>query len=106
LKLFYLISKLIILGNNTNHLTVSKELFLNNPSINYWKFEVIYLFSIGISSSSIYFKKNSPPENGTCSINPRNGTTTTLFYISCSNWFDENQIKDYSVYGFTFYFIF
>jgi hypothetical protein len=72
---------------------------VNNPLINYWKFEVIYLFSIGISSSSIYFKKNSPPSNGSCSIDPLNGTTRTLFNISCSNWFNENEIKDYSVYG-------
>jgi hypothetical protein len=27
-----------------------------------------------------------------------NGTTTTLFTISCSNWFDEDNIKDYLVY--------
>ncbi len=49
------------------------------------------------------FKKNSPPSNGNCSINPFNGTTTTLFNISCSNWFDENGIKDYSFYGFFFF---
>jgi hypothetical protein len=76
---------------------------VTNPSINYWKFEVIYRFEMGISSSSINFKKNSPPSNGNCSINPLNGTTTTLFNISCSNWFDENGIKDYSFYGFIFY---
>ncbi len=54
---------------------------------------------MGISSSSINFKKNSPPSNGSCSINPLNGTTTTVFTISCLNWFDENGIKDYSLYS-------
>ncbi len=75
---------------------------MTNPSINYWKFQVVYIFLTGISSSSIHFKKNSGPENVSCEINPQNGTTTTIFYIFCSNWFDENEIKDYSVYGFIF----
>ena len=95
---------LIILGNNTNHLTVSKELFVKNPLINYWKFEVIYLFSTGISLSSIHFNKSPSLLNGNCSINPLNGTTKTLFYISCSNWFNENDIQDYSFYGLMFIF--
>ena len=34
-------------------------------------------------------------------ISPSNGTTTTLFQISCPNWFDEDGIKDYSLYSFT-----
>jgi len=42
---------------------------------------------------------NRPPSNGSCSISPHNGTTTTtLFTISCHNWFDEDEIKDYSLY--------
>ena len=77
-----------------------------NPSINYFKFEVIYKFQIEIGSSSIYFKKNSPPSNGSCSIDPLNGTTTSLFNIFCSNWFDENGIKDYLLYSlFLFSFV-
>jgi len=72
---------------------------MNNLSIIYWKFEVIYKFQMGISSSSIYFKKNSVPSNRNCSINPPNGTISTLFNIVCSNWFEENEIKDYSVFG-------
>ncbi|CAF1688849.1 unnamed protein product [Adineta ricciae] len=32
---------------------------------------------------------------------PFNGTTNTLFTISCPNWFDENGIKDYSLYYWT-----
>jgi hypothetical protein len=42
---------------------------------------------------------NQPPRNGSCSINPLNGTTDTLFTISCLNWFDEYGIKDYSLYS-------
>jgi len=42
---------------------------------------------------------NSPPINGTCSIDPLNGIITTLFTINCLNWFDENGIKDYSFYS-------
>jgi len=39
--------------------------------------------------------------NVTCSIWPLNGTTTTSFQISCSNWFDEDGIKDFSLYSST-----
>ena len=88
-----------ILGNNTKKFTVSNELFLQNNDIDYWKFEVIYVLHNGISSSAIQFKKNSPPSNGNCSIDPSTGTTNTLFRISCFNWFDEHQIKDYLTYG-------
>ncbi len=62
-------------------------------------FEVIYSFDSEIASSAINFVINQPPQNGSCSINPLNGTTSTLFTISCSNWFDQDGIKDYSFYG-------
>jgi hypothetical protein len=94
--------KLINLGNTTNNLTVSKELFMKNHLINYFKFEVIYFFSNGNSSSSMNFKRNSPPSNGSCEINSLNDPTTPLFNISCSNWFDENGIKDYLFYSLFF----
>ncbi len=45
------------------------------------------------------FILNQSPQNGSCSINPLNGTTTTSFTVSCSKWFDENGIQDYSLYG-------
>jgi hypothetical protein len=48
---------------------------------------------------------NQPPSNGSCSINPLNGTTTTLFTISCPNWFDEDGVKDYSLYGISDFFL-
>jgi len=40
---------------------------------------------------------NQPLINGSCSINPLNGTTSTPFPISCVDWFDEDEIKDYSL---------
>lgn len=86
------------IGNTTSHLTVSNELFLQNDNIEYWQFEVVYWFESGQSSSSMYFKINHPPSNGTCSINPLNNITRSLFTISCENWYDENGIKDYSVW--------
>ena len=89
----------IHLGENTNQLTVSKELFQRNPLIIFWKLEVIYQFENAKSSSSVYMKKNSPPMNGSCTINPSNGTIISLFHIKCWNWFDEDGIKDYSIYG-------
>ncbi len=81
----------VILENNTNHFTVPSQFFTNNPSINYWKFQVQFILRKIVS---LYY------QNGSCSINSLNGTITTLFNISCSNWFDENEIKDYSFYLF------
>jgi hypothetical protein len=86
-------------GGNTSHFTALNQLFLSNPQINFWKFEVIYTFISETSSSALNFIINQPPSNGSCSINPLNGTTSTLFDISCPDWFDEEGIKDYSLYG-------
>lgn len=104
-----------ILLNNTNlydniyffglqqvNLTTIKELFETNSEIQFWRFEVNYSFaSKKISSTSINFQINSPPSNGSCSINPSTGTVLTLFEISCSNWFDSNGIQDYLLYSWT-----
>jgi hypothetical protein len=76
-----------------------KELFVDHPQTEYWRFEVTYSLLSETSSSAINFVINQPPRNGSCSIKPSNGTTTTLFTVSCPNWFDENGIKDYSIYG-------
>jgi hypothetical protein len=73
-------------GINRNNFTSTNELFLKNSQINYWKFEVIYKFKTGISSSSsLHFLRNSCPSKGSCSINPLNGTIKTLSTISYSN---------------------
>ena len=80
---------------------MTNQLFIQNPTIQFWKFEVVYSFPNQTSTSALHFVLNQPPQNGSCSISPSNGTTTTLFLISCSNWSDEDGIKDYSLYSFT-----
>ena len=88
-------------GNRSSNFTVTNQLFLQNPTIEFWKFEVVYSFRNETSTSALNFVLNEPPQNGSCSISPSNGTTATLFSISCPNWFDEDGIKDYSLYSFT-----
>jgi len=86
-------------GRKTSNFTATNQLFLSYPSIQLWKFEVVFSFPTQISTSALNFIINQPPQNGSCSISPSNGTTTTQFTISCSNWFDEDGIKDYSIYS-------
>ena len=64
----------------------------------HWKFEVIYQFEGINSSSALNFEINPPPSNGSCEINPRNGTTNTLFNITCSHWKIKENIKEYSLF--------
>ncbi|CAF1272127.1 unnamed protein product [Adineta ricciae] len=85
-------------GRNTSNFTASKDLFSRNSQFNLWRFEVIYGLLSEISSSALDFTINQPPSNGSCSINPLNGTTSTVFYISCTDWFDKNGIKEYLLY--------
>ena len=92
-----------VAGMNTSNLTATNALFLNNSQILYWRFEVVYSFVSTQSSSALDFMINPPPQNGSCSISPLNGTTSTLFTVDCSNWFDENGIQDYSFYGMHFF---
>jgi hypothetical protein len=95
---------------NTSNFTATTKLFIENNQTTYWRFEVIYSFISEKSSSALNFLINQPPQNGSCSISPLNGTTSTLFTIVCSNWFDEDGIQDYSFYGkyciFEFFFFF
>ena len=84
---------------NTRNLTVANHLFSQYKNGSYWRFEVVYTFNNKPSLGALDFVMNQPPRSGSCSINPPNGTTITLFQITCSNWFDENGIKDYSFYG-------
>lgn len=88
-----------ISGTNTTNFTATKQLFLSNPITSLWRFEVVYTFLTGRSSSALNFDINQPPRNGACSIDPRNGTTSTLFNISCVGWDDVDGIKDYSLYS-------
>lgn len=87
-------------GLNTRNLTIINELFLSYSQCSYWRFEVDYEFGfVKRSSSALNVVLNHSPVNGSCFINPMNGTTSTLFDVNCMNWMDNNGIKDYSVYG-------
>ena len=87
---------------DTSNLTITNDLFLENSNILYWRFEAVYSFLSEISLSALNFVVNQPPEKGSCSINPLNGTTSTLFTIICPDWVDDDGIQDYSFYGKNF----
>lgn len=87
-----------LLGRSTSNFTATNQLF-QNESIGYWRFEAIYTFTSESSSSALNFRINQPPINGSCSIDLSNGSTSTVFTISCSQWTDEDGIKDYAIYS-------
>ncbi|UJR09103.1 hypothetical protein I4U23_013350 [Adineta vaga] len=88
-------------GSNTSNFTASYRLFIDNPSIRLWRFEVVYQFANESSTSALNFVMNQSPSNGSCTMNPKNGTTTSSFTVSCPNWYDEDGVKDYSLYVWT-----
>lgn len=93
-------NKNFILGFNSANLTIKKEFFKENNQIFYWRFQLFYFFDNDKKGlSALDFHRNQCPRNGFCSISPSNGTTKTLFTINCSNWYDEDGIKDYSFYS-------
>ena len=50
--------------------------------------------------SSIIVKVNFPPKLGSCFITPKNGSTSTLFTIECSNWRDpDGSLISYAYYA-------
>jgi hypothetical protein len=73
--------------------------FLANPLIGYWRFEVLYSLPSATGSSALNFVINQSPQNGSCSVSPLSGTTSTWFTIACSQWQDTDGIKDYSFYS-------
>lgn len=92
--------EVMFLGMNTSKFTVSKQLFLENLNVIFWRFEIVYNTSMTEkSSSALHVQVNQPPRAGHCSITPSNGNTSTIFSISCQDWFDEDGIKDFSFYG-------
>ncbi|CAF1566718.1 unnamed protein product, partial [Adineta ricciae] len=86
-------------GRQMSNFTATDQLFLNNPSIQLWRFEVVYTFTNETSTSALNFVINQSPSNGSCVITPHNGTTSTSFTVICPNWYDEDGIKDYSLYA-------
>jgi REJ domain len=86
-------------GRSTSNFTSTRDLFLSYPSVRYWRFEAVYNFLSEQSRSALNFVVNQPPSNGSCSIYPLNGTIITPFTVSCPHWFDDDNIKDYSLYS-------
>ena len=87
-------------------LTIKEDLFRDFDYQIIWKIElVVYSPSQNSSgSSSMIFYVNFPPRNGSCKINPRNGTTNTLFEINCYGWIDlDGSVASYSYYGKSFF---
>ena len=90
---------IVITGTNSRNLTTLHKLFLDNSQISFWRFEIVYLFSNETRLSALDFEMNQPPKDGSCSINPLQGTTNTVFNTNCSGWIDNDDIKDYLFYG-------
>ena len=86
------------LGRSSPNFTSISQLFVSLPHVELWRFEVVYSFANQQSRSALNFRINRPPSNGSCSVSPQNGTTLTRFTVSCPGWFDEDEIKDYSLY--------
>ena len=86
------------IGRYTTNFTSTNHLFWNNPNENLWRFEVIYTFDNQTSLSALNFRINPAPSNGSCSIDQINGTIQTLFNITCLDWYNPDDIRDYSLY--------
>ena len=96
----YSLNLMFSLGKNSMNFTAMKYLFQNNPSINYWRFQVVLQLSNRLSGwSAVDIRTNHPPINGTCRADPLVGNTSTLFTVVCSKWNDTHGISQYSVYG-------
>ena len=96
-------------GSLNKDLTIIKNLFNNFPTQIIWKIQlnvdVVYLNQSNTGSTSMQIYVNFPPQPGICNINPTNGTTSTLFQLSCSGWTDAvGTVASYSFYGINHFF--
>ncbi|CAF0820451.1 unnamed protein product [Adineta ricciae] len=91
-----------LFGSNTENLTIPKMFFQNTSNVAFWRFQVFYNFSSEIIVGTFDIEINKPPTNGTCSIQPQNGTIMTLFTINCSDWYDRDGIKQMTIYNSKF----
>ena len=88
LKYYYLT------GRTLSDLTIKKQLFSDYSTQNIWKIDLIlnvkdpFQNQTQNATSSLNVYVNQPPTSGTCDIDPKNGTTNTLFRINCINWID------------------
>ena len=82
------------------------DLFKENPTILFWKFEITMTTvsrtnGIATGKSSIIVQINELPKNGICKINSTTGVPSeTVFAIECSNWVDnDGSIQKYVFSG-------
>ena len=83
-------------------------LFQNNSAIIFWKIELeITLNYVATGVSSLVFRVNQLPSNGSCTVRPTSGQIlTTLFQITCTNWEDpDGSIERYEYFGKLIYFV-
>jgi len=92
------------LGEHNSDLSVVSSLFRDYPSQFEWKFELNLLMGSSITTStSLLVYVNHPPKSGSCGIEPKNGTTSTLFNIYCDAWIDEvGRVAAFAFYGLNF----
>ena len=86
-------------------LVISKDLFIDYSNRIYWKVQmtstlITYSRSNLTGFSSVLFYVNFSPLNGTCDINPKNGSTNDLFNIDCNHWADsDGNVVSFSYFG-------
>ena len=86
-------------------LTLRASLFKENKKQSIWKIELEVLVESSLKStlfgsSAIIVYVNQPPDHGSCTCYPRNGTSNTLYTLSCDGWLDsDGSVAKYSFYG-------
>ena len=90
-------------GKAKSGLTIKKNLFQEYFEQKIWKIELFLNVTnrqsvFAFTSLIIYV--NQPPKSGYCDIDPKNGTTSTLFNLICSGWIDtDGSLANYAFYG-------
>ena len=86
---------------NTKEMIISSSLF-TNLTVNFWKVNlVIVVNGEKNGSTSVIFKLNKLPRDGSCSVNLVNGTAMlTYFTVYCKDWIDDDGfVKKYEYFG-------
>ncbi len=97
-------------GEHNSDLSAFPSLFRDYPSQFEWKFELsLFMGSTSkntnfTTTTSLLIYVNHPPKSGSCNIEPKNGTTSTLFNIYCDAWIDEvGHVAAFAFYGLIFF---
>ena len=95
-----------IINSKTNQVTLMPDLFSSNPSISFWQVQLSISADNMTGVSSMIYKTNSLPTNGSCSVSPSSGLAlSTYFVISCAGWIDpDGSVTRYDYYGKKQYF--